>query len=82
MPELEERLTDCFAAVFPQLDRREIKSVTMSSLASWDSLAGITLISVIEEEFSISISPDEVADLTSFESTLDCVHKLSTKDVA
>lgn len=77
---LEDRLIDCFAAVFPQLERQELTSATMSSLANWDSLAGITLISVIEEEFSISIAPDDVTGLISFELILDYLHKLP-KDV-
>jgi len=43
----------------------------MASLASWDSLAGITLLSLIEEEFSISISPDDAAGFVSFELILN-----------
>jgi hypothetical protein len=39
----------------------------MASLASWDSLAGITLLALIEEEFGITISPDDAAGLASFE---------------
>jgi len=76
MAELESRLENCFTAVFPDLDRKEIPSVAMGSLASWDSLAGITLISVIEEEFGISISPDDVADLISFELILDYLRRI------
>lgn len=75
MAELESRLANCFATAFPELDPQEIPSVAMGSLASWDSLAGITLLSLIEEEFSLSISPDDVADLVSFELILDYLRK-------
>ncbi|MFY9905293.1 MAG: acyl carrier protein [Terriglobales bacterium] len=77
MVDLESRLINCFATVFPELDRREIPAVSAASIANWDSLAGITLISVIEEEFSLSISPDDVPDLISFELILDYLRKSS-----
>jgi acyl carrier protein len=75
MDELESRLGNCFATAFPELDRQEIPSVSMGSLASWDSLAGITLLSLIEEEFSFSISADDVVDLVSFGLILDYLRK-------
>jgi acyl carrier protein len=75
MDELESRLVNCFATAFPELDQQEIRSVSMGSLASWDSLAGITLLSLIEEEFSFSISADDVVDLVSFELILDYLRK-------
>jgi acyl carrier protein len=82
MADLEDRLANCFTVVFPELDRQEIPSVATASLANWDSLAGITLISVIEEEFGISISPDDVVDLVSFEMILDYLRRAVPKDVA
>jgi acyl carrier protein len=80
MDELESRLVNCFATAFPELDPPEIPSVSMGSLASWDSLAGITLLSLIEEEFGISISADDVVDLVSFELILDYLRRLSPED--
>lgn len=75
MAELESRLANCFATAFPELDPQEIPAVAMGSLASWDSLGGITLLSLIEEEFNLSISPDDVIDLVSFELILDYLRK-------
>lgn len=75
MSDLESRLVTCFATAFPQLDRKEIPSVSMSSLASWDSLAGITLLALIEEEFGVNISPDDAVGLISFELILDYLRK-------
>jgi hypothetical protein len=80
MAELESRLVNCFATVFPELAPQEIPAVSMGSLASWDSVAGITLLSVIEEEFSLSILPDDVAGLVSFELILDYLRRLSSED--
>jgi acyl carrier protein len=75
MAELEGRLVSCFAVVFPELTAKEIPSVSMGSLASWDSVAGITLLSVIEEEFNLSIPPDDVAGLVSFELIVDYLRR-------
>jgi acyl carrier protein len=80
MAELEDRLVNCFGTVFPDLEPPEIPSVSMGSLASWDSLAGITLLSLIEEEFGISISPDDAAGMVSFELILDYLRRLSPED--
>jgi acyl carrier protein len=75
MVDLKSRLVNCFATVFPELTSPEIPSVSMGSLASWDSVAGVTLLSVIEEEFSLSIPPDDVAGLVSFELILDYLRR-------
>jgi acyl carrier protein len=79
MPDLESRLVHCFAIAFPDLNPREIASASAGSLASWDSLAGITLISLIEEEFGVSVPPDDVPDLVSFELVLDYLKRLTGK---
>ena len=78
MAEIEGRLASCFATVFPELDPQEIASVSVGSMASWDSLAGITLISVIEEEFGLSISPHDVPELVSFELILDYLRRIQS----
>jgi len=75
MADLTSRLTNCFATVFPELSQREIPFAAIGSLASWDSVAGITLFSLIEEEFGITILPDDVVDLVSFELILDYLQK-------
>ena len=71
MADLQERLIECFAAVFPTLDREEIPRASYTSVAKWDSLAGITLVGVIEEEFDISVGPEDLELLISFELILD-----------
>lgn len=67
--DIQERLTNCFNTVFPDLSRDEILRAGSNSVATWDSLATVTLISLIEEEFGISIAPEDFEYLTSFEST-------------
>ncbi len=75
MNDLQGRLSNCFAVAFPDLKPQEIASAAMGSMASWDSLAVITLVSLIEEEFSITIPPDDVIDLVSFELILEYLRR-------
>jgi len=71
LPDLHSRLVECFAAVFPGLDEAEIPRASFTSVAKWDSLATITLIGVLEEEFGVSVPPDDLELLVSFELILD-----------
>ena len=69
MSNIQERLINCYNTVFPDLSRDEILRADAASVAAWDSLATVTLIAVIEEEFSVEIAPENFEYLTSFELT-------------
>ncbi len=69
--ELAARLIPCFAAAFGGLSREEIPRATVASLPEWDSLASMTLVALIEEEFHVRIPVAEIARLTSFGEILD-----------
>ncbi len=71
MPDLRARLLECFSAVFPALSGEEMPRASFTSVAQWDSLATITLIGVLEQEFGVSVQPGELDQLTSFELILD-----------
>ncbi len=75
MRDLRGRLEDCFVLVFPELKPEEAASANMGSMASWDSLGGVTLVAVVEEEFGVSIPPDEVVQLASFELILEYLQR-------
>lgn len=64
------RLVDCFSAVFLSLSQEDITKATQASMPAWDSLATVTLVNVVEDEFGIEIPPDEVENLVSFETFL------------
>ncbi len=66
MKENELRLTRCFAAAFPQLSDDEIRFASADQTAAWDSLAGVTLAAVVQEEFGIEIEPDALPGLDSY----------------
>lgn len=66
MDEIQSRLTKCFQIVFPELPDTEIQKASQSSVAEWDSVAAITLMNVIEDEFQITMDLEMAADLDSF----------------
>jgi acyl carrier protein len=66
----KSRLVDCFSAVFPALNREQIARADQSTLSEWDSMATVTLISVIEDEFHVEIPATEMEKLFSFEGFL------------
>jgi acyl carrier protein len=41
------------------------------SVGAWDSLASVTLLSVLEEEFEVQIDPEALDQLVSFDLILD-----------
>jgi acyl carrier protein len=70
MDDLRDRLVRCFQAVFPDLGAAEIQRASMSSVARWDSVATITLVGVLEEEFGTQVPPQDLEQLVSFERIL------------
>ncbi len=72
-PDARALLVRCFNEVFPQLDEDQIVVAEHSHLQEWDSLASITLVVIIEEEFRCTLPDDLVAELTSFERILAVV---------
>jgi acyl carrier protein len=67
MTDVQTRLAKCFTAVFPHLRPSEVSSATIESVEGWDSLATVTLLTVVEEEFGTTIEPEELEHLRSFE---------------
>ena len=66
MDDLETRLIECCQAVLPKLTVDEIRDARLDSTPGWDSLNTINLLAVVEEEFGITVGPEEIAHLTSF----------------
>lgn len=73
MSDVDERLQECFGTVFPNLSADEILRASSASVATWDSLATVTLVSLIEEEFGVTIAPEEYEYIVSFELVNACL---------
>jgi acyl carrier protein len=66
MTAIDSQLTQCFATVFPGLKPEAITATTQQNNPAWDSVAAITLLAVIEEEFHIQIDLEQLASLDSY----------------
>ncbi len=71
MQTVEQRLQDVFAVVFPDLSPEQLRSASQDSVESWDSVAAITLMNLIEEAFGVEMDFGEVAELTTFSQIAD-----------
>ncbi|TXT39538.1 MAG: acyl carrier protein [Planctomycetota bacterium] len=81
-PEIASQLEDCFAVVFPDVPRNELLTAAIGSVAKWDSLATLTLVSVIEETFQISVPLDDLEQFLSFELILKYLTRPASRAAA
>lgn len=65
MNEIESRLIECLQMVFPGVPAAELPQASVQTLAQWDSLATVTLVALVEEQFGVEVDPE---DLTRFDS--------------
>ena len=66
MKDVKARLVTCFRAVFQGLAEGAIRTATVESVEQWNSVAMATLTSVVEEEFSVTVSPEDMEEFDSF----------------
>jgi acyl carrier protein len=71
----DDRLVRCFASVFPTLSEREIRAADVVALFDLDSLAGVTLVTLIDQEFGVNVDPPELLELGSFEALSQFLRK-------
>jgi len=78
MNDLEARLARCFAAVFPGMSREQIPAATVQTVEKWDSIATVTLLSALEQEFEIQFDPEDIENLSSFQAIRDHIRQKKT----
>ncbi len=70
------RLSALFRATFPDLQTtQDLRGVTRESVAKWDSIAAVTLFSLIEEEFGEQFDLGEAAEWTSYAQIRDALER-------
>lgn len=75
MSDLDDRLTRCFASVFPAFPQDQIHEASVETVPGWDSLAAVTLIAVLEQEFDTQIDLMELPELTSYHAVHDYLQR-------
>lgn len=73
MTALKNRVADCFCALFPNRSREELLTASRDSIPEWDSLAGITLLTLLQQEFQLDIDLTELEHFDSVQAVLDYV---------
>jgi acyl carrier protein len=81
MSEHDDRLVRCFASVFPMMSEEEIRASHVVPLFDLDSLAGVTLVALIDQEFGINVEISDLLKLGSFESISQFLQKRTTSEV-
>ena len=75
-----ERLISVFSAIFVDLEPGEITMLSMVSNPRWDSLASLTLLSLVQEEYQVDIPVEDMEILTSFELIADYLQTIHSDD--
>ena len=78
MNNLEHRLVRCFSSVFPALSEDQIRNASVDSVPGWHSLASVTLISVVQEEFGVQVGLTDLPNLVSFSAVQNYVQHHAT----
>lgn len=69
-----ERLINVFASSFGISDD-EVESAIFKGTKGWDSVGHVNLMNAIEEEFDVSLEPDDILDFKSFNIGKDILKK-------
>jgi len=78
MNEIRDKLSHCFSLAFPQIDPSQRAGASVENTKGWDSLAQVTLLSLIGEEFGIDIDFEEFDGATSFEALATRISQITT----
>jgi acyl carrier protein len=80
MDNLDNRLLRCFSSVFPDLNEEQIRAASIDSVPAWHSLASVTLVALLQEEFGMQVGLAELPNLISFSAVKNyvCQHHVAS----
>jgi acyl carrier protein len=64
--ELDNRLFRCISSIFPYLTEETVRELDVTHLMDTDSLAAVTLVALIDEEFGVMLDAETLVKLGSF----------------
>ncbi len=70
-----ERVDRCFSDVFPKIKPDEIPGSSATSLEGWDSIAQVTLLSSLSEEFGFDFEVEDFEELVSHQRIVEYLEK-------
>lgn len=75
MNDLPSRLTEIFLALFPDLRESDIATANRNTVSAWDSVASVTLMTLVEEEFEVELDFDDAGEWASFDDVRAALEK-------
>jgi acyl carrier protein len=73
MSNIEQRVAQCFLNVFGDLQEKDLPRASQASMPRWDSVAHVTLLSAVAEEFDLELDEESFERLTSYPLIVDFV---------
>lgn len=82
MSDIRERVMSCFCSLFPTLSREALQKSSLEAIPDWDSLSGVVLLAMIQQEFHISMEPIDLEHLGSIQSVIEHIaaHAIADAD--
>jgi acyl carrier protein len=79
--DLEQRVLECFGAVFPGIPPERLPELSRDEVADWDSIAHVTIIAALGETFATEFDFEAFFEARSFLDVTEVVRtSLATKD--
>ncbi len=60
------RLEKCFQTIFPKLAHGDVQQASVNTVPQWDSVAHVTLLTLVGEEFGIPVDFEDFEGMSSF----------------
>lgn len=79
MDATRQKLAHCFSLAFPQLEPSQYATANADNVPGWDSMAQLTLLSLVGEEFGIEVDFEEFEGATSFEAIADRLNEICSR---
>ncbi len=77
---IKEQLIKCFSSVFPELSPAEIESATVENTSGWDSIAQVTLLTLVSEEFGMEVDFEKFESAITFSDFLTIIGAISAHE--
>jgi acyl carrier protein len=76
---MEQKYREAFVSALSISDGTDFKNLKYNDIPEWDSIGHMTLISELEEKFSISFETDDIVNFSSFEEGKKILNKMGVK---
>ena len=76
---IKKKYRDIFIQSLSINEKKFNEKIKYNEIPEWDSIGHMTLMSSLEEKFSISMDTDDIVDFSSFEKGIEILEKYGVK---